>query len=97
MPTHARSVSLRRRTNYRFFRRSNFFDHTGVGAESGPTQVALPSPQVAARFEEIQERTHAFRRGDVDHVVHCFARLEGADEFQSQFGGEMMRPQDRPK
>jgi hypothetical protein len=71
-----------------------------------PHQVAVPSPVVVDRFEEIHAaasrlgaclRTHAFRRDDVDHVVYCFARADQAKTFQAQFGGEPMRPEERPK
>jgi hypothetical protein len=71
-----------------------------------PHQVALPSPVVVARFKEIQAvavrlgsctRTQAFRRDDVDHVVYCFATPEDANTFLDQFGGELMRPEDRPR
>jgi hypothetical protein len=71
-----------------------------------PHQVALPSPVVVARFKEINEaarrlsacpRTHAFRRDDIDYVVYCFARPEEANAFLDQFGGELMRPEDRPR
>jgi hypothetical protein len=71
-----------------------------------PHQVALPATVVIARFKEVHEtsrrlsacpRTHAFRRDDIDYVVYCFARPEEANAFHGQFGGEMMRPQDRPR
>ena len=71
-----------------------------------PHQVALPAHVVVARFKEIQEaagrlsactRTHAFRRDDVDHVVYCFAMVDDAKCFKALFGGELMRPEDRPR
>jgi hypothetical protein len=71
-----------------------------------PHQVALPAPVVVTRFKEIQEaarrlsactRTHAFRRDDLDHVVYCFAMVDDAKAFNALFGGELMRPEERPR
>ena len=70
-----------------------------------PHQVAIPSSQMSAEFNEIMifcdglslcQRGHSFRREGQFYVVKCFAEKEDADRFVARFGGEYMTPSERP-
>jgi hypothetical protein len=72
-----------------------------------PHQVALPAHQCSGpNYVTIRlfceplslcQRTHTFRRDDVDVLVFCFAERAHAQLFQQRFGGEFMNPKARPK
>jgi len=71
-----------------------------------PHQVALPNKQVAAQSPTIRAfcaglslciRGHTFVR-EIQHVdVFCFADLDHAQRFASEFGGELIDPKARPR
>lgn len=42
-------------------------------------------------------RGHHFYRDGIGFNVHCFAEREHAERFARRFGGEMIRPEGRPR
>jgi hypothetical protein len=72
-----------------------------------PHQVALPAAHSSGANHvtirlfceglSLCTRGHAFRRGDIDMNVFCFAERPDAEQFQERFGGEFIDPIDRPK
>lgn len=83
---------------------------SGSAIDSGwPHQVALPeSTYVGRNFPIVHGfiqaeglslcvRGHGFFRGGEHHHVFCFAEEEHAQRFQSQFGGELLSPDTRPR
>jgi hypothetical protein len=41
--------------------------------------------------------THSFLRADTDMLAFCFAECDHAEQFRERFGGEFIKPKDRPK
>jgi hypothetical protein len=77
-----------------------------TGIDRGwPYQVALPADRVTGanykivhefcRDLSLCERGHSVRRGDVGHVVFCFADPAHAEIFRAKFNGERFDPRDR--
>jgi hypothetical protein len=74
-----------------------------------PHQVALPADQCMGAHHNLHRdfcasaapslcpRGHTFLRDDVYFNVFCFTEREHAERFHAQFGGEMIKPKDRPR
>ena len=43
------------------------------------------------------DRGHYFYRHGIGYNAYCFAHLEHAQRFMARFGGELIKPKDRPR
>ena len=71
-----------------------------------PFQVALPGKFVSSNHDVLRKRAdelmvaprgHSFVRNGEYWVTYCFSAEENAAAFHSEFGGQRVTPDDRPR